>query len=297
MLRVEAVGALCQRAGMPTEALSVRRSESVTLAGERRGRRGAPAVVLLHANVADRRAWHGVLDALEGDDLDLIAYDRRGFGGTPAGEEEFTDLDDLLAVIDAAGVERAVVVGNSHGGSIALDAASRVPERIAGVLHLAGGASGMTDEGEAIQWEADPDTDRVYGALQRAEAAGDVDEQVRLLLHLWLDGPAQPEGRVQGAARDLVADMNRRIIAWGRPDDAGDAGLDVWHELGAIRVPVTVAWGSFDVPADLPFFELIAARIPGARRHVIDGVAHLPGLERPDLVAELVREQVQAAAG
>ncbi|MGN6744167.1 MAG: alpha/beta fold hydrolase [Amnibacterium sp.] len=280
---------------MPAEALSVRRSDTVTLAGERRGRPGAPAVVLLHANVADRRAWHGVLDALEGDDLDLIAYDRRGFGETPLGDGPFTDLEDLLAVLDAAGVRRAVVVGNSHGGSIALDVASEVPERVAGVLHLAGGASGMTDEGEEFRWEADPDTDRVYGALQRAEAEHDVEEQVRLLLHLWLDGPAQPEGRVQGASRDLVADMNRRIIAWNRPDDVGDAGLDVWHELGAIRVPVTVAWGSFDIPADLPFFELIAARIPGARRHVIDGVAHLPGVERPDLVAELVREQVRAA--
>ena len=281
-----------QRAGMPSEPLSVRRSDAVTLAGERRGRRGAPAVLLLHANVADRRAWHGVLDALDGEDLDLIAYDRRGFGESPVGEESFTDLDDALAVLDAAGVERAVVVGNSHGGSIALDLASRVPDRVAGVLHVAGGASGMTDEGEEVQWEADADTERLSGALQAAEAAHDGDEQVRLLLRLWLDGPAQPEGRVQGPARDLVADMNRRIIAWARPDGEGDVGLDVWHALGDLRLPVTVAWGALDIPADLPFYELIAARIPGARRVVLDGVAHLPGVERPDLVADLVREQV-----
>lgn len=254
-------------------------------------------MILLHANVADRRAWHGVLDALEGDDLDLIAYDRRGFGESPVGDEPFTDLDDLLAVLDAAGVERAVVVGNSHGGSIALDVASRAPERVAGVLHLAGGASGMTDEGEDEPYALDPDTERAWGALQQAEAAHDVDEQVRLLLHVWLDGPAQQEGRVQGPARELVADMNRRIIAWARPDDEGDVGLDVWHHLDAIRTPVTVAWGSYDVPADLPFFERIAARIPGARRVVIDGVAHLPGVERPDVVADLVREQVRATGG
>ena len=283
---------------MPSEAFSLRRSDQVVLAGERRGRRGAPAVVLLHANVADRRAWGAVLDLLEGDDLDLIAYDRRGFGETPPGKPEaaFTHLDDLVAVLDAAGVERALVVGNSYGGALALDLASTRPERVSGVLHLCGGASGMTDEGEDEPWRLDPDTERVYGALETAEGAQDRDEQVRLLLHLWLDGPAQPEGRVGGAARELVADMNRRILEWAAPDDAGDAGLDVWHALGDVRVPVTVAWGELDVPADVPFYRKIAERIPGALARPIPGTAHLPSIDRPEAVAELVRERIGGSA-
>ena len=123
---VEGVGAAWQRAAMASERSPVRRSDDVVLAGERRGSPGAPAVVFLHANVADRRAWSGVLDLLETDDLDLIAYDRRGFGETPPGDPEvpFTHLDDLVAVLDAAGIERALVVGNSYGGSLALDLAA-----------------------------------------------------------------------------------------------------------------------------------------------------------------------------
>jgi pimeloyl-ACP methyl ester carboxylesterase len=279
---------------MASAEFSVRRSDDVVLAGERRGRPGAPAVVLLHANVADRRSWSGVLDLLETDDLELIAYDRRGFGETPPGDPAtpFTHLDDLVAVLDATGVERALIVGNSYGGSLALDLASTRPERVAGVLHLCGGASGMTDEGEDSPYELDPATEAVYGALQRAEAAQDRDEQVRLLLHLWLDGPGRPEGRVGGAARELVADMNRRIIAWAAPDEAGDAGLDVWHALDSIRVPVTVAWGEFDVPADLPFYRRIAERIPGALARPLPRTAHLPSVEQPETVARLVRERL-----
>jgi pimeloyl-ACP methyl ester carboxylesterase len=279
---------------MPSEAFSVRRSDDVVLAGERRGRAGAPAVVLLHANVADRRSWHGVLDLLEHDDLDLIAYDRRGFGETPPGDPgaAFTHLDDLVAVLDAAGVERAVVVGNSYGGSVALDLAATRPERVAGVVHLCGGVSGMTDEGEDEPWRLDPDSERLWGALEQAEAAHDVEEQVRLLLHIWLDGPAQPEGRVGGAARELVADMNRRILRWSAPDDAGDAGLDVWHALAELQVPVTVAWGELDVPADRPFAVRTAERIPGALARPLAGVAHLPSVEQPEAVAALIRERL-----
>src|ERR1700712_699611 len=104
------VGARWERSGMPSEAFSVRRSDDVVLAGERRGRPGAPAVVFLHANVADRRAWHGVLELLEQDDVQTVAYDRRGFGETPPGDPSvaFSHLDDLVAVLDATGIERAL---------------------------------------------------------------------------------------------------------------------------------------------------------------------------------------------
>jgi pimeloyl-ACP methyl ester carboxylesterase len=86
--------------------------------------------------------------------------------------------------------------------------------------------------------------------------------------------------------------MNRRILDWGAPDDAGDAGLDVWHALGDIRVPVTVAWGELDVPADVPFYRKIADRIPGAVARPLPGTAHLPSIDRPEVVADLVRERL-----
>jgi pimeloyl-ACP methyl ester carboxylesterase len=278
---------------MESEPMHVRRSDRVTLVGERRGRRGAPAVVFLHANVVDRRSWHAVFDAL-GDEFDLIAYDRRGFGETPPAdpEEPFTHLDDLVAVLDEAGVDRAVIVGNSMGGAVALDLAASAPQRVAAVLLLAGGASGMTDEGEDVTYELDPVTTEVVEALDRAETAGDVDEQVRLNLHLWLDGPTQPEGRVSGPARELAAEMNRRVLTVGAPDDAGDSRLDTWHDLGSIDVPVLAAWGDLDIPADHHWYGVIAERLPRATSRVLQGSAHLPSLDQPEAVAALVREAV-----
>lgn len=275
---------------MPSAPFSVPLPDDVTLTGTRGGRREGPPVVFLHANVADRRGWRVAFDLLDGDGFDLVAYDRRGFGATPLGEEDFTHVEDLEAVLDAVEAERALLVGNSMGAAVALDLALTQPERVAGLLLLGAGVSGMTDEGEDLTYEVDPATGRLEAELQRARERGDLDETVRLLVHLWLDGPTSPEGRVGGKARELVAEMNRRILTVGAPEDAGDSGLDTWHELGEIQAPGIAAWGDLDLPADLPWYRRIADRLPRATPRVLPGVAHLPSLEQPQTVAALVRE-------
>jgi pimeloyl-ACP methyl ester carboxylesterase len=280
---------------MPAERFDVPLTDGTLLAGERRGLRGAPLVVLLHAGVADRRVWHGVLERLEDDELDLVAYDRRGYGETPRATTAFRHVDDLVAVLDAAGADRAVLVGNSRGGALALDLALAHPDRVAAVLLIGAAVSGMTDEGEDIEWVVDEATGGILRAHEAAERAGDVEEQVRLELHLWLDGPTAPEGRVGGAARELAADMDRRILAAGAAEDEGDSGLDAWHRLGEITVPVLATWGDLDLPPDQPFYELTAQRLGDARTRVLPGTAHLPSLDAPAVVAGLVREAAALA--
>ena len=275
---------------MTTERFDVRRPDGAVLAAERQTGRGGPTVVLLHAGVADRRAWSATLDLLAGDALDLVAYDRRGYGDTPVGDAEFTHVDDLLAVLDAAGADRAVLVGNSMGGALALDLALTAPERVSAMLLIGAGASGMTDEGEPIDWTPDQATGVLLEALERAEQADLIEEQVLLELHIWLDGPTASEGRVGGAPRELAADMNRRILTANGGRNLGDAGLDAWHRLGEITAPTLATWGDLDVPPDLPFYALMAERLANAEARVLEGVAHLPMVERPALVADLIRE-------
>ncbi|WP_144761090.1 alpha/beta fold hydrolase [Curtobacterium sp. 9128] len=254
------------------------------------------SVVFLHANVADRRSWGGVVEALAGTDLDLVSYDRRGFGDTPpaADPESFSHLDDLVAVLDALGLGRVVLVGNSMGGALALDAALAWPGRVAGVLLLGAGVSGMTDEDTAFDWELDPATAPLLAVTESPDAT--LDDRLAALAHLWLDGPAAPEGRVGGPPRALFATMNRHILTVDVPDDAGWTGTDTWARLGALRTPVLTTWGELDVPADLPFYAETARRIGQGAGRALPGVAHLPGLERPELVAELVREVVAGTA-
>lgn len=251
--------------------------------------RGGPAVVLLHAGVADRRAWSEVADALSERGFDVIAYDRRGFGETPAtGIPDH--VADLRAVLDQAGGRQAWLVGNSQGGRIALDLAAADPTRVAGLVLIAPAVSGARDPGDD---ELDPDTLRIDAAIEAADARGDLDAVNRHEAHLWLDGPAAPEGRVGGAARELFLAMNAVALAAEWPEGAEPEEPPTWDRLGEITVPATVAWGELDLPWFADQCRALAERLGNVRGTTeIPGVAHLPGLEDPEGVAELIAAAV-----
>ena len=241
-----------------------------------------PHVALLHAGVADRRVWRDVAPELHALGADVLTLDRRGFGETPAGEGDFRHVDDLLEMLDGP----TWLVGNSMGGALALDAALVAPEQVAGLVLIAPAVSGAP---EGSLESLDPDTARIIQAIMAADAAGDLDAVNRHEAHLWLDGPSSPEGRVGGDARELALDMNAIALRSGAPEDAGSSGVDAWSRLEEIRVPATIAWGELDEPDAAVVGHELERRLRDARPAVVlPGVAHLPSLERPDLVIDLI---------
>jgi pimeloyl-ACP methyl ester carboxylesterase len=244
----------------------------------------APTVVLLHAGVADRRSWTGTAERLAGG-FDLVAYDRRGFGESPPGTAPFRPVDDLAAVLEKVATGRCWLVGSSQGGRIALDFTLTFPDRVAGLVLLAPDISGAPDP-EAV----DADSQRLDDLIEAADTAGELAEVNRLEAWLWLDGPAGPEGRVSGAPRELALAMNAIALSHDAENQALASEVDAWHRLDEIRVPVTIAWGDLDIPVLIDRARHVAGRLPNASSRVIAQTAHLPYLERPDLVADLIRE-------
>lgn len=249
-----------------------------------------PHVVFLHAGVADRRSWHGVARALADDGLDLLAHDRRGSGDSPpaADPAAVRHVDDLVAVLDALDVERALLVGNSRGGAVALDTALLHPHRVSGLVLLGAAVSGMTDDDTPFDWQLDAASAPLVERSEDEDAP--VAERVAALAHLWLDGPEAPEGRVGDPARALFTAMATRLLELGDTDGAARSVVDAWTRLDEVAAPTLCAWGDLDLPCDLPFYEETARRLGQGPGRVLPAVAHLPGLERPELVADLVRE-------
>jgi len=236
------------------------------------------AVVLLHAGVADRRSWYPVMDALA-DRFRLLAYDQRGFGETDYQPERCSPVDDLRAVLDAAGVDRAVLVGASRGGQVAAEAAFRWPERMRG-LALVGSAPVGGPSPDTLAHEID----KLFDAVEAAETTGDTAEVNRLEAHLWLDGPLMPEHRVGGPARELFLDMNGRALA-APPRGEEEELPRRWDQLADFPIPTLVVIGEHDLPLLVDRARAMAATIPSVRLVILAGSAHLPMLDSP---AELV---------
>jgi len=261
-------------------------SSGATLKGDRWVGEGTP-VVLLHSGVSDRRGWKAVAESLNTAGCTVVAYDMRGFGDTPPTDAVFSHMDDLIAVLEGLDLESAWIVGSSLGGGVALDAVLIASHRMRGLVLIAPAVSGAP-RAEHL----DADTGTLAQMLEAADAAGDLDEVNRLEMRIWLDGPASPEGRVRGAERDLALAMNAATLRNATPEGVGVSGLDAWGRLDEIRLPTTVACGELDVPFMVARCGELATRLPNARLRMLPGVAHLPYLEQPAMVVDLIADAV-----
>ena len=246
-----------------------------------------PTVLLLHAGVADRRSWHPVASEISKHAM-VVSYDRRGFGETAPGSSSFTHLEDLGIVLEQLHVAKAWLVGSSAGGRLALDAAVTMCDRVAGLILLAPGVSGSPTP---TPEDFGPELLRIDEELSKAADIGDVDEVNRLEIRLWLDGPREMEGRVVGPPRELALEMNRVALA-NEVAENSDHKVSAWSHLSEVNVPTIVVCGEFDANHMILLSREVSARIPGAGYVVLEGMAHLPYLENPLAIAELVIDAI-----
>jgi pimeloyl-ACP methyl ester carboxylesterase len=244
-----------------------------------------PLVALLHAGVADSRMWRGQFAALARR-ARVVAFDRRGFGQTARAPGDYTQVADLLAVLDTlAPGQPALLVGCSQGGRIAIDTALLHPARVAGLVLIGPGISG----GPAVPLP--PAVVAFEDTIAAADAAGDKARVNALEAWFWLDGPQQPEGRVAGPLRDLFLDMNAIALAapaLGRALPPPSA----YDRLEQVLTPTLVTWGTIDAPDVIAYAEAIAQRVPAARHQTIPGAAHLPSMEAPDVVLAMIEGEL-----
>lgn len=239
-----------------------------------------PLVVLLHAAVADRRAWHAVGQALADAGAEVVAYDRRGFGEAADDAGSGSHLRDLQAVLAELG-RPAWLVGNSMGGELAVDLALTDPDRVAGLVLVGSLVSGPPEE----LWTMTPELEAFLAARRAAD--GDRVALARTQVAYWLDGPGQPEGRVQGRARELALQMVDRALD---VVDEPESEVGAWSRLDELRVPLTVVAGELDEPFTLLLAPLLAERAAHARSVLLPGTAHLPMLDVPEALTEVLLE-------
>lgn len=232
---------------------------------------GSP-LVLIHAGACDRRMWEPQWESLT-ERFRTVRCDLRGFGDSPLPPEPFNPADDVERLLDQLEIERASFVAASFGGRVALEIATRWPDRVETLVLLSAAWEGI-DPG--------PQLERFAEEEDRLLEEGDIGGAVELNLRTWLGADASADHR------SLVERMQRRAfeIQLEAGDDAVLEGGDV--DPGAVRAPTLVISGGRDLPHYREVAAALTQRIPGARHRELDWAGHLPSLERPDLVGELL---------
>jgi 3-oxoadipate enol-lactonase len=235
-----------------------------------------PAVVLVHAGVADGRMWDATRDALA-DSWTVVVPDLRGFGESPeppADADDWSNSGDVLDLLDHLGIAEAALVGASFGGRVATEVAATAPDRVTRLVLLAPSAAGM-HRGEALQAFADEEDALIE--------AGDVEAATELNVRTWL-GPDADD-----AARALVHDMQKRAFEVQLAADPDAEPQPVDADPSRISAPTTVVVGAHDFPDFTEVAQRLRDSIPGAELVELDWAGHLPTLERPAETVALVR--------
>jgi len=239
-------------------------------------------VVLLHEGICDSRMWDPQWEAFTAR-FRTARLDFPGYGRSELRPGRECLAEEVLATLDALQIERAAFVGASVGGRVALELAVGRPERVSALVLVGSGIHGH-EWSEPVQ---------AYSAEEeRAFAAGDLDAAVEANLRMWVDGPHRSPAEVDPAVRAAVGEMQRAAFeAWlVHGDEVDEEALvpDVAERLGEIEVPTLVLAGELDVADIHAIAARLGAEIPGARRAVIEGTAHVPNMERPEEFNDLV---------
>jgi 3-oxoadipate enol-lactonase len=242
-----------------------------------------PPIVLVHSAIVNRRAWDALTPLLVRSGFRVIRYDMRGFGESTAEAVEFSPRADLLAVMDARGIGKAVVVGNSWGAMNALETAIEAPERFAALVWLGGGVGGF-DGGKTAEEQP------LFDAEGKAEEDGDWDLAAELDTQIWADGVGQSKTRVPGV-REAVRRMDRELLEPGREyGTPTNPEVRANDRLGDLDLPVLAIIGELDTSGTRAAARRLAEGAPNVRLEAWPDVAHMVAMEAPDRVAELMME-------
>jgi pimeloyl-ACP methyl ester carboxylesterase len=258
-----------------------------TLTGIEQGE-GLP-VVFLHAGVCDKRMWAAQMAAVADAGWHAIAYDRRGYGEADSADEPFSHLEDLEALLDAFDIHAAVFVGCSMGGGLAVDFALEHPGRVIGLVLIGTSITGAP-------WSATAEEQAIEMAEEDAFERGDLDMLNRVQAHEWLDGPRAQSGRVGGAARELFLDMNALALAKPELTQEERPG-EAWSRMEGVNAPTLLMVGDEDFSAIIDRHETLSETMPNAFAAVLEGAAHIPSIERPELVNSLLLQFLDALDG
>lgn len=251
-----------------------------------------PDVVLIHGLGGAKSSFLDAAAALSAD-FRVHALDLPGFGSSgkplraPYNAGWFADV--VLRTMDALGVHRAHIAGNSMGGRVALELGLRAPERVGGLVLLCPAVAFTKRSLHPIVRLLRPE----LGLLPHRFTRGTVES------HLW-SLFADPDA-IDPEIADVIVDEFQRIYAsaggrLGFLSAARNIYLDApfgpngfYPRLSELEPPALFVWGTHDPLIPAAFARHVRRWLPDAEQIVLQGCGHVPQVERAEQTAGIMR--------
>jgi len=237
--------------------------------------RGLP-VVLVHGINMNGHVWDDLVEEL--GDRHTVALDLRGHGDSvktgPYDANAYAD--DVLAVMDARGIERAHLVGASFGGPVVCALAARAPGRVASVTAIGSAVTagdGVDIDGGIAAMRQVGARDFFTGFMGQASFAPGTD-------------PALVEAAAGAAAAGRDLDTIEAVTRTAFSADASDV-------VAKVEAPALVLTGEHDMTCPVPAGKQLAAAL-GTRLQVLSGRGHMAMVEAPKIVAAAIAPHLAA---
>ena len=259
-----------------------------------------PTILLLHGSPSSGAGWAQLVPLLRGHRLVIVDLPGTGLSAPLGPDVAIAEYLERVVIdcLDALGEDKALVVGSSSGGTLALKAAAEYPDRISGVVLM--GTPWLIEELDVPFMERLmllPGVGRILGRMRPGA------NQQRRMWRSIGHGASLDEGRLDqtyldwwGALLENTDSLRNDMLLMGslrgRPGSYAPEFLIRPSHRERIAAPTLLVWGEHESFGDLTVAESIVSSIPNATLQVIEGGGHLPWIDAPAAVAAMVEELV-----
>lgn len=243
-------------------------------------------LVLVHGFSLDTRMWDAQMEQFA-HRYQVIRYDVRGYGKSAVpGTEGYYHADDLGALLDHLGIERAHVLGLSLGAAIAI-------EFVVAYRQMASALVAVDPVLWGYEWSAS--NDEAMGKIWGAGRTSGIEAAREMWLADPMFAPALANPQVAQALVRIVSDYSG--WAWANDDPGLLPDPPAAMRVEEISVPTLAIVGELDVPDFHGVVDTLSSRIEGARKVVLPGVGHMSNMEDPRAFNEAVLAFLAAVDG
>ncbi|MHA2225862.1 MAG: alpha/beta fold hydrolase [Candidatus Hodarchaeales archaeon] len=240
-------------------------------------------LIFIHAGVADRRMWDHQLSFFA-ENYQVIRYDLRGYGESQTDSVSFCSVEDLRTIFNEFKLQKAIIIGCSKGGEVALGFTLEYPELVERLVLVGSGVVGY-EPSDKDYWK------KVLDAIQRK----DVHDIVQLTIDMWVVGPTRKSTSVKPEVLELAKEMlstsyERPLFSLLSKEWFHDRTKNLFQHLTEIKAPTLILIGEHDNLDLLEIANRLHEGITNSKKILIQNTAHLPSMEEPHLFNQILQE-------